>query len=83
MALLLALISAGAFDGGGYAIAEQRQAAPAAQLPNGATSLNETHGDWTIDCRVIEGQKQCVLDLRAARVHIYCRYRSRRLPSMR
>ncbi|MBN8939801.1 MAG: invasion associated locus B family protein [Rhizobiales bacterium] len=30
-----------------------------AQLPNGATSINETYGDWTVDCRIIEGRKAC------------------------
>ncbi len=34
---------------------------PAAQLPNGASSINETYADWTVDCRVVEGQKRCVL----------------------
>lgn len=34
---------------------------PAASLPNGATSINETYGDWIVDCRVLEGQKQCML----------------------
>ncbi|MGL4289165.1 MAG: invasion associated locus B family protein [Phreatobacter sp.] len=32
-----------------------------AQLPNGATSINETYGDWTVDCRIIEGRKACAL----------------------
>jgi len=52
--------------------AAQRQAAPkpaapqvtqtpAAQLPNGASSINETYGDWTVDCRIADSQKQCVL----------------------
>ena len=36
-------------------------AAPAAQLPNGATAINETFGDWTVDCRIIEGQKGCIM----------------------
>src|SRR5262249_33228135 len=33
----------------------------AAQLPNGATSVNETYGDWVIDCRLNDGQKVCIL----------------------
>ncbi len=33
----------------------------AAQLPNGASSINETYTDWTVDCRVVESQKLCVL----------------------
>lgn len=36
-------------------------AAPAAQLPNGATSINEIYADWTVDCRIVNGQKQCLL----------------------
>ena len=34
---------------------------PPAQLPNGASSVNETYGNWTINCRLIDGQKQCLL----------------------
>jgi invasion protein IalB len=38
------------------------QSAPlAAHLPNGASSINETYGDWTVNCRLLEGQKQCLL----------------------
>ena len=37
------------------------QPAPAAQLPNGANAINETYGDWTVDCRVTDGQKRCAL----------------------
>ncbi|QCI69077.1 invasion associated locus B family protein [Phreatobacter stygius] len=33
--------------------------AQAAQLPNGATAINETYGDWTVDCRIVEGRKAC------------------------
>ena len=36
-------------------------AAPAAQLPNGATAINETFGDWTVDCRIVEGRKGCIM----------------------
>jgi invasion protein IalB len=32
-----------------------------ATLPNGASAINESYGDWTVDCRVTEGQKLCVL----------------------
>jgi invasion protein IalB len=35
--------------------------AAAAQLPNGAASITETYGDWTVDCRLNEGQKFCVI----------------------
>jgi invasion protein IalB len=34
---------------------------PTATLPNGASSINETYGSWTVDCRLIGGQKQCLL----------------------
>ncbi|MFH1556674.1 MAG: invasion associated locus B family protein [Pseudomonadota bacterium] len=35
--------------------------APAApSLPNGATSINETYGDWTVSCSITDGQKICV-----------------------
>lgn len=33
---------------------------PAATLPNGATSINETFGDWTVNCSIVEGEKACV-----------------------
>jgi invasion protein IalB len=36
-------------------------AAPPAHLPNGASSISETYGDWTVNCRLFEGQKQCLL----------------------
>ncbi len=35
--------------------------APAAQLPNGASSITEDYGDWTVRCRIENGQKLCVL----------------------
>jgi invasion protein IalB len=67
--LLLTLALAGVLDAGGIAaaqqpgakVAAQPPAAPAAQLPNGASSINETYGDWIVDCRLVEGQKQCLL----------------------
>lgn len=34
---------------------------PAATLPNGASAINEVFGDWTVDCRLNDGQKACVL----------------------
>lgn len=49
------------------ATGQTRPAAPTAsqptgpQLPNGASSINETYGDWTVDCRIADGQKRCVL----------------------
>ena len=36
-------------------------AAQAATLPNGASAINETYGDWTVDCRIANGQRLCVL----------------------
>lgn len=33
----------------------------AATLPGGATSLQETHGDWQVTCRVTGGVKQCAI----------------------
>ncbi|MEH2514737.1 invasion protein IalB [Bradyrhizobium sp. AZCC 1610] len=47
--------------GRGQAPTVQQPAAPAATLPNGASSINETYGDWTVDCRIADGQKQCLL----------------------
>ncbi|MGX9393925.1 invasion associated locus B family protein (plasmid) [Nitrobacteraceae bacterium UC4446_H13] len=41
----------------------QQPATPAATLPNGASSINETYGDWTVDCRIVDRQKQCSLSL--------------------
>lgn len=46
-----------------------RQAAPTvgqpaagtASLPNGASAINEIYGDWTVDCRLTDGQKFCAL----------------------
>ena len=38
-----------------------QKAGSQSQLPNGASSINETYGDWVVDCRLNEGQKQCLL----------------------
>jgi hypothetical protein len=38
--------------------AVQQPATPTATLPNGASSVNETFGDWTVDCRIVERRKQ-------------------------
>ncbi|WP_332694568.1 invasion associated locus B family protein [Bosea sp. (in: a-proteobacteria)] len=32
-----------------------------ATLPNGASAINEVFGDWTVDCRITDGQKLCAL----------------------
>jgi invasion protein IalB len=37
------------------------QAAPPAVLPGGATTLNESHGDWTVTCAATNQGKICVL----------------------
>lgn len=39
----------------------QQPAAAVSSLPNGASSINETYGDWTVDCRITDGQKRCVM----------------------
>lgn len=39
----------------------QQPTGAAATLPNGASSINETYGDWTVDCRIADAQKQCLL----------------------
>ena len=36
-------------------------AASTARLPNGASAVNEIYGDWTVDCRINDGQKLCLL----------------------
>lgn len=35
--------------------------APAQGIPGGATSLNETHGDWTVSCTAPEGVVRCTI----------------------
>lgn len=37
------------------------RAAPAVSLPNGASSINETYGDWSVACSIAEGRKICLL----------------------
>lgn len=39
----------------------QQPAGASTMLPNGASSINETFGEWTVDCRIVDRQKQCVL----------------------
>lgn len=51
-ALLVALCAA--------PVLAQETPAPSA-LPGGAASLNETHGDWTVSCRMEQGAKLCAL----------------------
>jgi len=56
VALGLALLSSSA-----YAQQAVTQPKPSAQLPNGATSINESFEDWTVGCRIADGQKVCLL----------------------
>lgn len=30
-------------------------------LPNGASAINEVFVDWTVDCRIVDGHKACLL----------------------
>ncbi len=61
---LLVLTLAGAL-GADQVIAQQqpdaRKTTPAQQLPNGASSISETYGEWSVNCRLVDGQKQCLL----------------------
>jgi invasion protein IalB len=41
--------------------AQSTTGTPSQQLPNGASSISETYGDWTVNCRLVDGQKQCLL----------------------
>ncbi|MGL4288785.1 MAG: invasion associated locus B family protein, partial [Phreatobacter sp.] len=43
------------------AAAAAAQAAPAPSLPGGATSLQESHGDWVVACMVQGNAKRCGL----------------------
>ncbi|MCD4512140.1 hypothetical protein LQT97_12965 [Brucella pseudogrignonensis] len=31
----------------------------ALSLPNGASSINETYGDWTVNCAIADNSKRC------------------------
>lgn len=44
-----------------FALAFLTGHAAAEGLPGGATSLNETHGDWTVACATREGTTRCVM----------------------
>lgn len=37
-----------------------RAPAATASLPNGATSINETYGDWVVNCAIADDRKSCV-----------------------
>jgi invasion protein IalB len=57
----LFILTVASLAGADGAIAQQKPAAPAQQLPNGASAINETFGEWAVSCRLVEGQKQCAL----------------------
>ena len=64
--LPVAVIAVGGLATGPVAAQQRTQGtAPAAplpvQLPHGATAINETYGDWTVDCRIVDNRKTCVL----------------------
>ncbi|UXN75765.1 invasion associated locus B family protein (plasmid) [Devosia sp. A8/3-2] len=40
-------------------VAQAGQSASAATLPNGASSITETFGDWTVNCAIQNDQKVC------------------------
>jgi invasion protein IalB len=42
-------------------VAQPATAIPAERLPNGASSITEIYGDWGVDCRLVHGQKRCLL----------------------
>lgn len=52
---VLSLICAVAFVAGGAAVL------PAQGLPGGASSLNETHADWTVNCGFPQGSLYCAI----------------------
>ena len=47
------IFAAALFLGGGPALAQN--------LPGGASSLNETHGDWTVTCVTLDGTVRCAV----------------------
>jgi invasion protein IalB len=60
--LFLFTLTLASLIGAGGATAQSAKAAtPAQQLPNGASSISETFGEWTVACRVADGKKQCGL----------------------
>ncbi len=51
---LLTLAAAAIATVAATAVHAQQPATPASTLPNGAASVNETYGDWTVDCRLLD-----------------------------
>ncbi|MGE0847558.1 MAG: invasion associated locus B family protein [Flavobacteriaceae bacterium] len=43
------------------ALAAMPSSPQAGELPGGASSLNETHGNWRVSCRTPEGEVRCVI----------------------
>jgi invasion protein IalB len=41
--------------------AEPVATTPASQLLNGASSIEETYGNWAVGCQLVNGRKQCLL----------------------
>jgi invasion protein IalB len=42
-------------------VTQPAAAALAAELPNGASSISESYGNWVVECRLVDKQKQCRL----------------------
>ena len=45
----------------GGALPALAQSEKSAELPGGASSVQENHGDWTVSCRVAEARKSCMV----------------------
>lgn len=58
-ALLGSVLAVGAQFGMAHAQTEPSATARARTLPGGASALSETHGDWTVNCRVTNNLKLC------------------------
>lgn len=65
--LLLMSASIAISMAGSAAAQQQKHAAPALappaieSLPGGASSVQETYGAWTVNCRIVENRKTCTL----------------------
>jgi len=55
-AILAAIITLGS-----PVFAQEAPAPAASTLPGGASSINESHGDWTVSCTMKAADKDCVL----------------------
>lgn len=54
---LLTALAAGCMAGG--AAAQTETEAQAVQLTGGASAITETHGNWTVNCQVVNNTKVC------------------------